>query len=70
MSSFVSGVTNVLERLLILIVLIGACKSKVDWITSLKTSVLVFTSVSVNIDKRRSDFVARSEETYQRDVSR
>ena len=30
MSSFVSGVTNVLERLLILIVLIGACESKVD----------------------------------------
>ena len=57
-----SGVTNVLERLLILIVLIGACKSKVDCITSLRTSVLVFTSVSVNMDKRRSDFIAKSEE--------
>ena len=31
MSSFMSGITNVLERLLILIVLIGACKSKVDY---------------------------------------
>ena len=50
MSSFMSGVTSVLERLLILIVLIGACKSKVDCITSLRTSVLVFTSVSVNMD--------------------